>query len=111
LVIGEVGVLKKAMVPSAQGLFECDALELDGVLWLVPEWLHNEAEGWMKPAWMIRLTGAIRYQPTPGGAFGDYIVNDPIPMVVFEGNATEADGVLFEVVRDADIHIPTGSVQ
>jgi hypothetical protein len=104
-------MIRKAMVPSADGLFECDALELDGLLWLVPDWLQNVEEGWMMPERMIRLTGAVPYQATPGGPFGDYIVNDPIPADVLEGKGAKAGEVQFEVVERPNIRIRTGGVQ
>ena len=41
--------IKTAMVGNSEGgqLFKCDVIEHQGLLWLVPEWLQNRAEGWM----------------------------------------------------------------
>jgi hypothetical protein len=100
-------MIKTAMIPSGNGLLKMDVIEHEGEPWLVPEWLQNIDQGRMQPAWMIRMFG-IAFQETPGGPYGDFIVNNPIPQDVLEG---QTDGGQFVVIHRPEIWLPTGGVQ
>ena len=106
-------MIKSVMLGNAQEgeLLRCDAIEHEGALWLVPEWLQNPTEGWMTPVRIIRISGFRLQKLPPGNWIGDYILNDPIPRDVLEGRTAAKSGVQFEVVERPDIQIPTGGVQ
>ena len=62
----------------------CDTLEIDGVLWLVPEWTEPTSGRWSKPERIIRLSG-LRYQRARDTVPYDYVLSDPMPTDVFTG--------------------------
>ncbi len=102
--------IKKAMVGNAEGneIWQCDTIEHEGQLWLVPEWLQCLEEGWMTPARIIRLTG-LKFQTTPDGKFGDYVLNEPIPKSVLQGASAQSGK--YEDVERPDIRVSTGGIQ
>ena len=104
-------MIKKTMVGNATGseIFQCDTIDHEGLLWLVPEWLHNQEEGWMQPARIIQMSG-LQYQETLGSPIGDYILNGPIPKAVFDGETAYAGVHKYRVIEQPDIRIPTGGV-
>ena len=100
--------IEKATVGNDEdgALFQCDVIEWEGALWLVPAWLENPDEGWMTPSRIIQIDG-LKFQRTPGGPFGDYIINEPVPKSVLEGRPNES-GKEIVVIERPDIHVPTG---
>lgn len=100
--------IEKALVGNAEGgeLWQCDIIQYEGALWLVPAWLENPKEGWMTPARIVQIDG-LKFQRTTGAPHGDYIVNDPIPQSVLEGRHNKGTKE-FVVIERPDIRIPTG---
>lgn len=65
-----------------------DTIEHEGKLWLVPEWLEATEEGWRTPARII-LMEDLKQQPAPKGYPADFLLNEPIPKSVFDGQTTD----------------------
>jgi hypothetical protein len=83
------------------GIFKCDTIEYQGKMWLVPEWLENPKAGWTMPARIILLE-SLPHQTTTGNAFGDFVLNQPIPKAVFNG---QQSGGIYIVLERPDIKI------
>jgi hypothetical protein len=101
--------MKKAMIFTGEAdgsIWQIDVIDYQGEPWLVPMWLQNKDEGWMKPARIIRMRGH-RYQEE-SEEFG-YVLNEPLPKAVLEGR--QPKGGSFEVIEQPDIRIPTGGIQ
>ena len=79
--------LKKLTVFVAAGtkLFNGDAVEYQGKLWLVPRW-NKMSNGTVRPAIMIRFDNLKHQGETMGR---DYLINQPIPEAVLGGESTE----------------------
>jgi hypothetical protein len=63
--------------------FLCDAIELEGRIWLVPKWQQSPGEQFSRPVRIILLT--FQHQRNPSGEPFDVIVNVPIPKGLLEG--------------------------
>jgi hypothetical protein len=85
----------KVLVGFEDGtLGECGAIEYEGAIWLVPNWLPFPGEGYAKPERMIRLD-QFQYrhfaEPVTGpGPFAgaDFAINDPLPKQLLTGELT-----------------------
>lgn len=76
----------------------CDTLEIDGVLWLAPEWTEPTSGRWSRPERIIRLWG-LRYQRAPDKSPYDFVLSDPIPVDVFTGRRGPEDAAPHYVVK------------
>ena len=75
-------------------LSDCEAVEYQGAVWLVPKWLAFPDKGYTKPERMIRLDQfqhqrfdplAVGPPPFDGADFG---INGPLPGALFDGKLT-----------------------
>ncbi len=74
--------LLKATVAHEDGLYEYDCLQIDGDLWLVPEWLDDTPDqGKSSPARALRAT----LLPHSWGFGNRPVLRDPIPKAVLDG--------------------------
>lgn len=97
-------ILKVLLFNDTDGaLFHCDAIEHEGSLWLVPHWLEAPAIAVSKPARMVRIDHLPRQ---PGGAYGDYVLNAPVPKVLLERATPRGPVVGFEYRELPDVEIP-----
>lgn len=78
-------------------IFACDTIESDGKFWLVPDWLDNIATKKRTPIRMICLDG-IKHQRVAVGKPSDFVLNEPIPKCVFDGQAPQ--GTSFQIVEN-----------
>ena len=76
----------------------CDTLEIDGVLWLVPQWTEPTSGSWSKPERIIRMSG-LRYQRAADKSLYDFVLSDPIPADVFTGRRAPDDAAPHYVVK------------
>lgn len=76
--------LIKATVLMTDGIYKFDAIENDGEIWLVPQWLDDTpSRGFSTPVRVVRGTLLPR-SGTPDHPF----FRGPIPKDVFDGTAT-----------------------
>lgn len=68
----------KVTVIVGGDLSECDGIEWQGKLWLVPYWYDDKAAGVTTPARVIRFDSVAHGKSGEG-----YVVNDPIPKELF----------------------------
>jgi hypothetical protein len=96
-----------AMVIGVAGgtISQCDAIEYDNKLWLVPNWLDIPAQGVTKPARIIRFD-SLRHQKTPGPNGADFVINDPIPKELFDARTPRQAIPGFEFVEMPEISLP-----
>ncbi len=94
----------QAMIFSGSKLIQCDAIEFERKLWLVPEWCDNEVEKKTWPARLIRFDN-LPHQRSEGGQ-ADYMVNTPIPEEVLSGKTSKG----FEVLQNPNIKFDIHSV-
>lgn len=88
-----------------------DAIEHEGFLWLVAEWLVNPTEGLAKPKRLIALD-SFRLQRFPQTTqFGDAAANWPIPKGLFEYPIPSQLAGKFPVLEEPDITLPLSEVQ
>ena len=94
----------KVFVSSGGEIGIVDAIEYQGGIWLVPEWLDHPDKPMTQPARIIRMDVLPHTQMT-GQA--DYALRGPIPKAVLDGETTSAAGTQFDVVERPDISIRT----
>lgn len=81
---------------DASAVLVGDAIEEDGSLWLVPEWLGQHRSGPRVPERMIRLNPA-HVQPAPLKYQVDYILSAPLPAILRDARSTAEVPPGFEV--------------
>ena len=64
-------------------LYQCSAIEHEGEVWLVPNWIPSPAEGYAIPERMIPLR-RFRHQMFENRS-GDLLINIPVPRAVIDG--------------------------
>lgn len=94
----------KALVPLADGIYTMDAIEHNGEFWLVPEWIEAHNKELKMPVRIIRLWG-LEHQVTIGGPFGDFVVANPIPKAVLNGQIPPELERAYTVIERPDIRI------
>lgn len=80
-----------------------DIIEYRGQFWIVPEWLVNTSLGVQRPTRIVSLA-TIRHSRTPGKP--EFVVEDPIPISVFEGRTESPKASGFVVQEMPDIQFP-----
>ncbi len=91
--------------PAGGGnIYKADTIKHEGQMWIVPEWIDIEGEGWSKPARLILLD----YLPhqVSNGDFGDYILNSPIPISVWNGQVPPELKNQYIVIEAPDLKVP-----
>jgi hypothetical protein len=64
-------------------LYQCNAIEHEGEVWLVPNWIPSPAEGYAIPERMIPLR-RFRHQMFENRS-GDLLINIPVPRALIDG--------------------------
>jgi hypothetical protein len=97
----------KTMVGAGNKILQCDTIEHEGKIWLVPKWLASPAEGVQRPERIVRidLLPHQKLDRKPGGIPADYVLNVPIPRDVLDGPILPGKGSEFEVVPQPDIQV------
>jgi hypothetical protein len=80
-----------------------DVIEYRNEFWLVPEWLDNQTQKLTKPLRIISLR-TLPYQRTPGKT-PEFVINDPVPKYVFDGQVPPQEAGKYVVIEDPDIRI------
>ena len=91
------------------GIYKSDAIFHDGKYWLVPYWIGSQANPKSKPVRII-LIDAVPHQVHLGSAFGDLMINTPIPRALYEGRAQPAPESGLVVIENPDIPAQDSSV-
>jgi hypothetical protein len=90
-------------------LGQCEAIEHDGRVWLVPYWLESPTRAETKPSRIIPLDILQHQKLSAGNPYSaDFILNDPMPRNLFDEKISPQLAKLFQVVEAPDIVIPAG---
>jgi len=85
-----------------------DAIDYQGKLWLVPGWYEISARAVSKPVRLIPLD-LLRYQKIPPGEQSfDLVVNDGLPIQLFDREVPKELHSKFQVLEAPDIEIRAG---
>jgi hypothetical protein len=104
---GDKMKVHKAMViiaDTTHTIVQMDVIEHAGQFWLVPEWLDNPTQRVSMPLRIVSLA-TMSHQRTEGAA-QEFVVNDPVPKLVFDGQIPPEQSDKFVVVELPDIRIP-----
>ena|SRR5450759_1746819 len=74
-----------------------DVIEYDGKYWLVPDWLDNSDRTMSRPTRIVSME-KLRHSQTPG-ANPEFVVEDPIPKFVFDGQIPPEQAGTYVVVE------------
>lgn len=94
----------RAMFVANDGVYHIDVIDHAGEFWLVPEWLDNPAEGWSKPARIIRLN-SVPHKKTLGGSLGDFHILSVVPKAALFGPYPYTGPLPVEMVEAPDIRV------
>jgi hypothetical protein len=97
-------------IQDDNGIYEQDAIEYEGEIWLVPEWLDHKSGEHCIPARIIRLEG-LRHQPAPNGFDAEWVLNDPMPKDVLDGHVPSELADKYVVIEMPDIRFPARNKQ
>jgi hypothetical protein len=82
-----------------------DAIEHEGKLWLVPEWIRTPDGKQQAPVRIVHVIETTR-RPAPAGYQADFYLTDPIPRAVFAGQIPPPLEQHFLVEEEPSIWIP-----
>jgi hypothetical protein len=107
--------LHKVIVGFEDGVMGgCAGIEHEGRVWLVPNWLPFQDEGYVKPERMIRLD-QFQFQTFdppatgPGPLAGaNFAVNDLLPKVLFFGELSPQQRTRYGILMRPDLKFRTG---
>jgi hypothetical protein len=90
------GKVFKTVVAEKDGgsIRECDTIEHEGRLWLVPSWIDNRQAGYSSPAQIVG-PAAHRFQAMGPGR---YLLDGPVPRAVLDGQARPNTHAEYEVI-------------
>jgi hypothetical protein len=91
----------RASINVSQSISIVLALEFQGKIWIVHEWLHYDPPGLVRPKRIIRIDNLPSYQDTRGIPHRptEFSVGSPIPISVLDGTALAAEATGYEVVE------------
>ncbi len=90
--------------PESRGkLFKMDTIEYEGKMWLVPEWIDMRTEGYSMPVRIVCLD-TLRHQPSQTKSL-DFLLNDPIPKAVLDGQIPPQSEADYLVLERPDIRV------
>lgn len=75
-------------VMCENSILNVDGLRYEDNLWLVPKWLDYPLEKMSKPERMIRFDN-LPHQELSGNSAHDFLLQQPIPKAVLDGETTE----------------------
>lgn len=85
------------------GIHHMDAIEHEGQVWLVPEWLDFHAEGVTMPARIVSLATIPHDRTSVAGM--EIVVSFPVPAAVFFGSLREDAERSYTVIERPDIRL------
>jgi hypothetical protein len=83
----------------------CDTIQHDGKLWLAPEWLEDPAKPYSKPVRLIGLS-ALKYRSIAMSSRVDFVLDQPVPVAVLQGQVPRAEAAPFVILEHPDIRVP-----
>jgi len=94
----------KVAFPDDEGYVnQCDAIEYEGEIWLVPEWLVHNGLGSLRPARLIRVRGHPIQKPDPTS--DQMVLNYTLATDVLTGRARPAPESEIVVIEAPDIEL------
>src|SRR4051812_15118997 len=94
-----------AVAPVGSEVLRIDVIEHEGDFWLVPQWLTANDGTHQRPARMISLT-TIRHQRLDSGEPADFVLNDPLPEYLLEGEVPREEAARYRILNYPEIVIP-----
>jgi hypothetical protein len=88
----------KAKVAAGDGIYNVDAIEYQGKLWLVPHWLDNLATGETTPTRIVRFDN-LEYKDVRGSSLGDFVLTRPIPKALLDVETPKQSIAGFEYIE------------
>lgn len=82
----------------------CDTISHEGEFWIVPRWLIDPTKGVEYPERIIRLA-SIPHQKSDGKRY-DFLLNDPMPKAVFDGQPNAQSGIEYDVRERPPLSFP-----
>jgi hypothetical protein len=90
-------------------VFQCTAIEFEGRIWLVPNWLSSPDGKYTMPERIILLEQFQHQRLDPPGPTGEnFVVNVPIPKALFEGRVSHELKEKYVVIERPDIKFQMG---
>jgi hypothetical protein len=89
----------KTAVSDGEHVFPVETIEYEGKLWLVPEWLVNDHEGWRTPRRIICLAGLAVQDVRGMNQPTDFVLTNSIPKTVFDALRQGQPVAEFEVIE------------
>jgi hypothetical protein len=86
-------------------IVKVDAIEYEGGLWLVPQWLDVPAQRVTKPARLIRMD-VLQHQRMPPTYKADFVLNAGMPKALFDCSAPLKSALGYEVRELPEISLP-----
>jgi hypothetical protein len=85
--MSEIKTFKAVFPLEGEGqIYQCTAIEFEGQIWLVPNWLLSPDGKYDMPERIILLAQFQHQRLDPPGPTGEeFVVNVPIPKALFEG--------------------------
>lgn len=100
----------KVFVSDGTSIFDLPAIEHQGKLWLVPQWLESTDGVWIRPA-LIISTENLHVQDLRGkGHAADFAVNAPIPKAVLEGRVRSPEAAGYVMVERPELRFRKPSI-
>ncbi|MDX2275012.1 MAG: hypothetical protein NW206_06130 [Hyphomonadaceae bacterium] len=90
------------------GVYDQDAIEYEGKLWLVPEWSDSPVLGYRIPTRIISME-TLNYQRWETLGIVEYVIDDPMPIAVLEGRAPQEVMARYVVIDMPDLRYPLPS--
>ena len=91
-------------------IMQGDAIEHQGLLWLVVQWLSNPTLGLAKPQRLLALEQFSLQRFPQTTQVGDAAVNNPIPKGLFEFPIPSQIAGKFHVLEEPEITFPLSEV-
>jgi hypothetical protein len=98
----------KTLVPFDDEICFVDTIEYEGGLWLVPEWIDDTpSKGYSMPVRIIRVPSL---QPAGKAVSADYVLANPLPKGVYEGNVPIELESVYVVIDRPDIVVESPKI-
>ena len=83
-------------------VIKIDTIKHDGRMWLVPGWIEGPTAGFLMPKRIVCLD-RLRHQAMPKNHSADFVVNDPVPKTVLDGQRPPKAESRYVVIERPDI--------
>lgn len=100
-----MNILQALVIIESNGdLVYVDAIEYEGGIWLVPNWLENISEKTSSPQRIIRMD-TLAHQVMEPGHDHQFVVNTPIPEYMFDDQLPRKIDPIFEIIENPPLSL------